>query len=494
MRAAIYARQRPLLLLLLASALAGWFCCRVAAAAGVAEVDERIYASVSVFDDGLAGLQVGPLRANEMWVVVISEDVKERVSLDRGSRQDGVCRGLLKQTLRFYPKRQFCLVVPGVNRIVCGEVQRRPGRLQQGAKQFPRQYRWPRVEEIDISGDGDDAAGGLFGVSRGPLVESDAFRALIGRYRFPRVDPGLRDANLQMKTNQRVRVYVSLTTSPSRLPLLHYTLSSLDLTLADRVFVTLPHRFKGGSERYTIPAALQERFPLLTFLQTERDYGPVLKLTGAVQHVIESAVSAEEAAAAERAIFVTIDDDQFYSLRTLDTLVYYSLMNPEAVITAASHGYYSHVATFGWPIQPRPESKRLPGQWSSDCEGFAGVAFRGYHVDYPLMLFFADRERDADLSPCRLSDDMVIAVAVGLRGHPIYALPRTSSPLFYGRFERLDLPNFRDENALHRLNPDGSLSDVAHTHKIKYDLCLTAMQSYFLDGGDLSFVDVPEWV
>jgi hypothetical protein len=119
------------------------------------------------------------------------------------------------------------------------------------------------------------------------------------------------------------------------------------------------------------------------------------------------------------------------------------------------------------------------------------MALRGYHIDYPLMLFFADKDRDPDLLPCHLSDDIIIATTLQLNGHPILALDPEHSPLFYSRFERFDLPVFVDENALHRLNADGSLGTLANTHKIKYDICLTRLQSYYLN--EHLEVSLPEW-
>ena len=108
------------------------------------------------------------------------------------------------------------------------------------------------------------------------------------------------------------------------------------------------------------------------------------------------------------------------------------------------------------------------------------------------MLFFADKDNYPDLMPCQLSDDLVIALVLRLNGNSIYALPYKSSPQFYSRFERIDLPNFADENALHRLNPDGKLSELSHTHKYKYDICLTQIQSYYLNDV-LEIKNLPEW-
>ncbi len=222
------------------------------------------------------------------------------------------------------------------------------------------------------------------------------FESIISRFVFPKVEDSLRQANLQMIANQRVKIHLSLTTSPSRLLLLHYTLSSLDLTLVDTIFVTLPYRFK-DQEAYTIPLKLQSKFPKLKFLKTEKDSGPVLKLTRAVQFLTEML---EDPVEADRIIFIIIDDDQYYSLRTLDSLIYYPLMNPRHVITAATNRYYKADDIFAWPgpISEIP-AQDLPGKIAADCEGYAGVAFRGYHVDYPFLTIHS-RTKNYFLAAC----------------------------------------------------------------------------------------------
>ena len=84
------------------------------------------------------------------------------------------------------------------------------------------------------------------------------------------------------------KVYISLTTMPSRILSVHKTLAFLDLTLVEAVLLHLPDTFGWDSTAtadWVIPDALASS-PKLRIVRHTQDHGPMLKITGATS-VIE---------------------------------------------------------------------------------------------------------------------------------------------------------------------------------------------------------------
>ena len=334
--------------------------------------------------------------------------------------------------------------------------------------ELPKEISFPPVKEI-VEGDSLD-----YDFTDEPLAVIESYENIYDEYDFGFLDPRLTQANLQLKSTSGAKIYLSLTTSPSRLKLLHYTLRSMNLELVDEIFVTLPKLFK-GTQKYTIPRALLQEFPQLNLLSEERDFGPICKLTSAVQFVY-SRDSKEEA---DKAIFITIDDDNLYSDRLIDTLAYHSLINAHSVITAAALEFFPFVS-FGIH---RPQEISFSGDHLkrvADVEGFAGVAYRGGQVDWRLMKFLADKQQSPEHRFCYFSDDVVISNVLLLRNVPILRLPLEKGVNFYSRNERRDLPHFRDANSLQLTNEDGQ-RDKVYMHIRRYQYCQMELLSYFIN-------------
>ena len=212
-----------------------------------------------------------------------------------------------------------------------------------------------------------------------------------------------RDHNLKnLSKNQKV--YLSMTTSPSRLLKLHYVLKSFDLTLIDRIFITLPLEFK-RKDRYTIPLKLLKEFPQIQFLSITQDLGPIIKSVSAVEYVrsVRGPLSNND-------LFIQFDDDNCYAVNTIDTLVYYSLLNPNSPVSGVGLNFKHHsVSSFGYPYARfrSPIGKHIYVDYM--IEGFSGIAYRGIHVDVELFKALTRRDLNPELSSCYLSDDLVIS-------------------------------------------------------------------------------------
>ena len=261
-----------------------------------------------------------------------------------------------------------------------------------------------------------------------------------------------RDHNLKnLSKNQKV--YLSMTTSPSRLLKLHYVLRSLDLTLVHTIFITLPLEFK-RKDRYTIPLNLLKEFPQIQFLSITQDIGPIIKSVSAVEYVrsVRGLLSNND-------IFIQIDDDSCYAVNTIDTLVYYSLLNPNSPVSGYSHSFtYYAILSFGYPLARFRKTIGDYTKTNNMIEGYLGIAYRGIHIDVELFKGFTRRDLNPELSSCYLSDDLVLSFIMNYQNFRLVGVEGLiENNEIYSRQFRKDFHYFEDENALHLKNPDETL-------------------------------------
>ena len=287
---------------------------------------------------------------------------------------------------------------------------------------------------------------------------------------------------------QDQRVYLSITTSPVRLLKLHYVLRSLELTLIDTIFITLPLEFKRKG-RYTIPIKLLKEFPKIQFLSITQDLGPILKAVSAVEYVrsVRGPLSNND-------IFIQLDDDNCYAVNTIDTLLYYSLINPNNPFSgnAASFSMYG-MSNFGYPFA---RFRRIMGEYTKAdqiVEGFLGIAYRGIHIDVELAKAITRRDLNPELSSCYLSDDLVLSFIMSFQNLKLVGLhSEIPNNEVYTRQFRKDFHYFEDENALHLKNSDESTTSqnngLANFQQSKewimtfrYRTCYQSILKYFLD-------------
>ena len=267
-----------------------------------------------------------------------------------------------------------------------------------------------------------------------------------------------------------------MTTSPSRLLKIHYVLRSLDLHLIDSIFITLPLTYK-RKEKYLIPVNLVKEFPKIKFLSITQDLGPIIKGVSAIEYL-----KSVKPLLYDKDLFILLDDDTCYALNTIDTLVYYSLLNPNSPIG----GFGTPLSWFGFSDfgYPYAESTSIIGNHISGnnlIEGYVGILFRGYHVDIELFKAMTRRDLNTDLSSCFLCDDLVMSYILSFNNFLLLTLTNEFvDEEFYGRRFRKDFNYFEDENALHLLNPDESVANES-TFVAKYRICYQTILKYFLD-------------
>jgi hypothetical protein len=199
------------------------------------------------------------------------------------------------------------------------------------------------------------------------------------------------------------KVYLSLTTSPSRISKIHHVLESLDLENVEKVYLVIPKVFERNQSRYQLPAKVLS-IPKLEIIEIEHDLGPITKLIPAAEHLAHENPNS---------LLITIDDDTGYPFGLINELIYWSSEMQGAVVGAAGRNlskFEIHDSNF-----PRPNAiKQLHKAEAKSVEvieGYGAIAYPVGRVNTELM------RRWNDLCPeCRVSDDLVISLALELSG------------------------------------------------------------------------------
>lgn len=152
--------------------------------------------------------------------------------------------------------------------------------------------------------------------------------------------------------DERIQVYVSLSTIPHRLPRIKETLRSLleqvsyttnsnkakpDRRMkqthpAEAIFLAIPNFSIRENKPYEIPSFLLpggEYHSRVTILHDTTDWGPATKVITATRHLLN--ISQPDA------LLVIVDDDQFYSPKLLENYATNSKHHPTAALTHRGH-------------------------------------------------------------------------------------------------------------------------------------------------------------
>ena len=307
------------------------------------------------------------------------------------------------------------------------------------------------------------------------LIDLDCERVIKEIKDIARLSPKIRKFNEESLLADQ-RIYLSITTSPTRLLKLHYVLKSLDLFLVDTVFIILPLEFK-RKERYSIPLKLVNEFSKVQFLSLTQDLGPIIKSISAVEFVrsIRGLLSNND-------IFIQIDDDNCYSINTIDTLVYFTLLNPNSAISGntASLSFYG-LSNFGYSFSRNRNIIGGNTRTGQIIEGYLGIASRGINIDVELIKALTRRDLNPELSSCYLSDDLVLSFVLSFKNLQLLGiLWDIRGEDMYSNVYRREFHYFVDENALHLRNPDESRSNEWNMNT-RYRMCYQQILKHFLD-------------
>ena len=215
--------------------------------------------------------------------------------------------------------------------------------------------------------------------------------------------------------SNRIKVYISLTTTPSRIQFLHHVLDLLDLSIVENILLCIPIIFSRDNTTYDFPENLLQRYqPKLKIIRTPEDYGPMTKLVGATKYLKNNHSGKGNAAD----ILITIDDDTGYGRSMVSELVFGCLSYPHTII--GGHGAqleFFGISPFAFPFAVNSslsftDQKPTFAHPVDVTEAFAAVAFRLSMVDEELLLAFAKR----NIRSCFLADDLVISYVMAYQG------------------------------------------------------------------------------
>ena len=196
---------------------------------------------------------------------------------------------------------------------------------------------------------------------------------------------------------EKNRVYVSLTTSPSRLDHIQNVLDTLDLDYVKNIFLVLPERYGRKKEKYNIPVDfLRNGFPKVRILRPKKDLGPLSKLHPAAKFLLDSGESPES-------IIISVDDDTAYPAGMIGQIIKKLVHNEKLSVGSSTQ------PTSFWHFEDT--SIWSDGGDSVVVEGFGGVGHRLGNLDLDLMEEIVTRSRY-----CLVSDDIVVNFSLDKSG------------------------------------------------------------------------------
>lgn len=226
----------------------------------------------------------------------------------------------------------------------------------------------------------------------------------------------------------KLRIVVSLTTTPYRIDKIQATLDSMlqQSVKPDKIYLNIPYYLKRDNLEYKIPGWLQN-YPGINIVRTE-DYGPITKLLPTLQYEQDP-----------QTIIITIDDDVWYPKHVVRDLVDFMLKTKNSAATPV------HIS-FALNADLQFTNIKYKYQHASKTRlviGAAGVAYR--------RSFFA-----GDFAPtitnlpntCKLSDDLIISLYLASKRIDIQQVANASLHPLITPFTYKQLPYRFSESAL----------------------------------------------
>lgn len=250
-------------------------------------------------------------------------------------------------------------------------------------------------------------------------------------------------------------VYVSMTTTPSRIDSIQHTLETLDLTHVKKVLVVIPKAFGRTGEAYRIPASLKAN-PKVQVMVVPEDLGPITKMLPALERV-----KAEDPGG----VVISIDDDVGYPRGMVNEMIYGLANHDRTVVSGATPSITRYsVDARDW---------RFPGE-PLLAEGFAGIGYRARDVDTAAL-----RRLHALTHETRFSDDVVISFVLAQSG--VQRLPIHNE--FHHRKALALFEHGFNADALHRGSGLQSAPSDEDFNHVKYRRALAALNRAVELGG-----------
>lgn len=123
-------------------------------------------------------------------------------------------------------------------------------------------------------------------------------------------------------------IIVSLTTIPSRIPMIYLTINSIltQTIIPDKIILNIPLAYNNFKNNFTIPDNLANH-PVI-IINRCIDYGPATKLLGLVSNGVLEKLDNKD-------LIIVIDDDRIYQPTLIENFLKNHDLNPEYVLTVA---------------------------------------------------------------------------------------------------------------------------------------------------------------
>ncbi len=221
-------------------------------------------------------------------------------------------------------------------------------------------------------------------------------------YRLARTFPVrdlVNDAKVQAYLKQHP-VYVSVSTTPSRIAKLPEVLATLALDNVTKIWVVVPQKFRQATT-YTIPKSLRQ-LSKVALLRIDKDLGPISKSLPVIAYAQQHDPGA---------IIITIDDDYFYPRGLVNEHIY-RIVHGHKCVSGSVFASLGPADTKA-PVHYRVDDAtlRAPGamglRWLVQGVGSIGFIARDVALDrlYDVVDFVASHPDNA----CFFADDVVMS-------------------------------------------------------------------------------------
>ena len=207
------------------------------------------------------------------------------------------------------------------------------------------------------------------------------------------------------------RVYISLTTSPTRIHALYSVLPALHLPCVFLIVLNVPDDFKGEAYDELELMHLSKAFDKLHINRFGKDIGPLSKMLPTCS-----------VATRDTDVIITVDDDTLYTSDIIIDLCAKHMNEPKHVI---SHSNGPNVWNLKW----------------TNVLGFQGVLYPRAILNTAVLTTMLEYN---NIKQCRIHDDMTISMALHKHKIPISRLDVNKRPC------QVSL-GFEDPNALWKL-------------------------------------------
>lgn len=209
-------------------------------------------------------------------------------------------------------------------------------------------------------------------------------------------------------------VFISMTTSPSRIDKVAPIIEALDLSLVEAVWINIPQVFARTGEHYHIPDALVS-IPKVRIHEVGQDYGPATK-------VLPGVIRARKLDS--KAIVISLDDDHAYPKSIVAEHVY--AIAHGAKVSNIIDERAGDLAN-GFFALPK-DAPNLHAAWPSQdytlIHGWSSVAYVAEVLPVAEITTWLQQEHKAqsESNSCLFSDDFLITYALASKQVPITML------------------------------------------------------------------------